>query len=862
MEALSRDCPIPVFTLHHNQEWMSFYGDYEAIPVEAVDFFHDFNYLVRIGKNGILFDMDWSSKPVWADPDKHWRPFIPRSGFEILGEDPLSFLFEPVVVPTTVHILDGKSGSDDLAVYTLDNQFRIEVEKFAKRLSDTCMEMGGTNSFYGPQSDYTGGPFPLWYRPERVNAVFDDQTSAQIAAASARRGILDMLGFVSWYQLVVPLWDGWRAETDHVFIQRLLLQDRPKVGVLLSPARDYLSMNFLFLMKYKIPTHILWKDAERNSLRFMRYSPRFLKEFVEAKARLPEGRLVSESDLPSYYKWQPSLDRFNKYLVDNQMGRNGEPGTGFDPKAFHAMVDWPHWGRRWVTNREEIRCYAELYHCASALHDSGRFITFFRQEPRLQADGHPRPVPPKDRVELSRFGSAHSRGSDASEGAFYSESPMVVREKYKTRCAPTKEKIYNTFNGRRVNANKMRQEAPPYDRDWNANDPSVYEGKYRSTSYRSSDEAADEVSLGDSELNGVEREPEFPIDLGSSSHEEYSTPIPDEERYAQALMAQSRIILGGEPCVALPAGASWSDLWLSKAVLVFHTQEAQARVRTFANLRTDVENIVDVLNLTIRYGIPLTLYLKEDDIKLFRQPSLTYQELLLVAAMYEPGYVESPLQELASPESTYGAYTARMGAIFARPHAPAFIGEGGMLSWIAQVYAPGLVARFMEGPSLRVTEFRRGQIMAGRKGGKLSDVYTRDCVSADEKELVYGRIPNVKDSSRTLYLWPPQWLLDESSDHFHGMMNGGCQALFDNLCEEIKSGRYRWRTRGGWLSYFRNGNRNNFAPAVIPTSKDFKDTTALILKAHQNLDWNRMPLAEIVVPEIFVLSAPGEWGAL
>ncbi|KAJ7259459.1 hypothetical protein C8J57DRAFT_1233807 [Mycena rebaudengoi] len=375
MEALSRDCPIPIFSLRYSQEWTSFHGDPMTIPVEAMDFFNDFNYPSRLGKNGSLFDMDWSCKPIWADPAKHWCPFIPSGGFKILGEDPLSFLFEPIVVPTVVHLLDGKNGEDDISVLMLDDSFRVSIERLGKKLSETCLAMGGAGSFYGQQSDYRGGPVP-------------SLVSSGTTAASAHRGLLDMLGFVSWHQAVTPLWRGWRSETDRVVVQCLLLQDRPKVGVLLSPARDYLFMHFPFLMKNKIPTHLIWREADS----------RFLKEFAEVKATLEEGQLVQAPDLPSYqHLWQPSLERYDVCLVDSLMGRNGAPSTGFDPKAYQVMVDWLKWGQRWVTDREEIRSYAELYHCASALHDSGRFITFFRQEPILQEDGYARPIPPKGR---------------------------------------------------------------------------------------------------------------------------------------------------------------------------------------------------------------------------------------------------------------------------------------------------------------------------------------------------------------------------------------------------------------------------------------------------------------------------------
>jgi hypothetical protein len=220
-----------------------------------------------------------------------------------------------------------------------------------------------------------------------------------------------------------------------------------------------------------------------------------------------------------------------------------------------------------------------------------------------------------------------------------------------------------------------------------------FQDEYRSTGARSNDRRySPELD------NGNFSTPLFPIDPEASSHEEYFTPPTEEERYLEALRKCADVIIGGEPMVALPADAIWSELWLSKAVFVFHTTEAQMRVRTIANLWQDINGIEDVLNLTIRFGIPLTLYLKEEDIGLFRREHLSIRELGLSAAMYEPGFVESPLLEQGSPESTYGSYTSRLDTLFARHHSGVFIAEGGILSWIAQLYAPDLVASSCRGP--------------------------------------------------------------------------------------------------------------------------------------------------------------------
>ncbi|KAJ7264719.1 hypothetical protein C8J57DRAFT_1623610 [Mycena rebaudengoi] len=877
-----------------------------------MDWFEEFKYPTSTYPSGELMEMNWVAKPVWHDLDTPWCPYVPRG---ILSEvdHPIAFVFEPHTVPCEEHVEEGDNGSASRSTYTLESAFRVSCARMALILRRT-------------PTDYEGGPLPEWIHPGVVNSVFDDEVDAQRAAASFRCNLLDMLAFLAWFQAMRNDWARGLTNADRAFVQVLALPAHPKIGVLISPSRDWKSMNFPFLMKHGIPTHVLWSGAERSSERFQRFDPKFLKEYSHALSKAAPNTFVLAEDLPSYFLWQEACERYDLFLIDKRMGLNGDE---FYPLAWYCIIDWPYWVRRWLTDREEIRAYSELYYGACAKHDSGVFITFFRQEPIGSDGGFRLSRPPQEREDIDRFGSESSHNTYLDRTLPYDESAISVREWYRTCCAPFKSKRYNTFNGRPVGANAAWAEEP-YERDWNrlsplpdnysgshsidwrhsctlaerlgrnyasggdgprplsfaerlssppphpfsrgvgegyrarrrasrslspprrlsyisrspspevqpipdADPPIFYDLEYHSNRdlsdgplsfmdeynhARTDAEPGNNAGAGGDDPPGTRETITFPPEVGASPHESYVEPRWNEENFRLELKSLAKVIISSDPAVEMVKTVTWNPLWLQKAVFIFDTVPAQIRLRLIANIYHGVDNIEDVLNTAILYGLPLQkLFVKSGDIPLFKQPELSTLELNTIAE-------------------------ENVGVVLNRPHAGAFVAEGGMLSWITQMFDKDLVNRFARGPSTKVTEYQRGRVVTGRLSGAPGDVFTCDQPSNDECEVIYGQIEHPHDMDKTHYLWPPQWMCEDLSLHFHGIMTTTCNDIFENIRRDIKNKKYLWRTRNGWSTYFRNGNRKKFRPSAIPASSDFQQAGALLSKAYK-VDWNRRALVDV-----------------
>ncbi|KAJ6590389.1 hypothetical protein DFH09DRAFT_908381, partial [Mycena vulgaris] len=217
---------------------------------------------------------------------------------------------------------------------------------------------------------------------------------------------------------------------------------------------------------------------------------------------------------------------------------------------------------------------------------------------------------------------------------------------------------------------------------------------------------------------------------------------------------------------------------------------------------------------------------------------------------YAPGYVDSQLRYGLGHASLYGKYLGRIRDLLARPHAIAFISQGGLLSFVAQLYDEHLVFRFLRGPSLQVTEYQKGTSFLHHDGGKEMFLMT-DTVSPSEVSLLIGHVATGDPTTETS-LWPHPSLMEQESLHVHGAWTPGCYEILTNLREEIASGNYKWRTRKQWVKYFRAGNLGTYAPEVgsVPSKKYWDDGAALIRHAFP-ISWNKMRVADIQVPEAY-----------
>jgi hypothetical protein len=218
-----------------------------------------------------------------------------------------------------------------------------------------------------------------------------------------------------------------------------------------------------------------------------------------------------------------------------------------------------------------------------------------------------------------------------------------------------------------------------------------------------------------------------------------------------------------------------------------------------------------------------------------------------VEAIYSLGFTETFLEFGSGGAACYARYLSQILSLLSRPHAVAFIAAGGILSFLAQLYDKELVHRFLEGPSIQVTEYAKGKT-CWINNGEEDEVWTADQISEGEISILLGHVVTGNPSSDT-FLWPhPAWL-EQESDHFHGAWTAGAYSFLKNLEKSIVTNKnYEWRTRKEWQRYIRNGNRGTYVARNSPTSDDFATGMSLIESAFP-LDWEKRALTEIEVPE-------------
>ncbi|KAJ6543747.1 hypothetical protein DFH09DRAFT_1321932 [Mycena vulgaris] len=304
------------------------------------------------------------------------------------------------------------------------------------------------------------------------------------------------------------------------------------------------------------------------------------------------------------------------------------------------------------------------------------------------------------------------------------------------------------------------------------------------------------------------------------------------------------------PHVASYPNLEWNLQWLGKGILVSSDPRALTRMKTYTARDERVRRIEEVLELAIRYGLPFSIGIRMGDVRSFKASRISSLLTTTLDALYAPGYVDLPLVSPGADEATlFGIYRGRLNALLARPHAVAFIGMGGITRLVAEYFNEDLVQRFAQGPSLQVTEYQRGRTFLVPNGTD-DEFFTTDQVSDSEVAMLMGAIPGSRPGKIST-LWPTQEVMESGSLHMRGYVSAGVYKIFWNLKEDMfRYKKYVWRTRAEGKSYFRTGEKGEYAPAVVPTKEDFTIGAQLLDRSFP-ITWENADLAHLIIPEIF-----------
>ena len=291
---------------------------------------------------------------------------------------------------------------------------------------------------------------------------------------------------------------------------------------------------------------------------------------------------------------------------------------------------------------------------------------------------------------------------------------------------------------------------------------------------------------------------------------------------------------------------AWNSDFLEVAYLFIPDVESEARLRYWANCWDSVVTVKRLLTTAIEHGIRFYLALPPDSVRRFRPIIVDNLDRSSTSFIYNVGFQEPPLSPADNAATFCATYLARMNDILRRPHARAFIAEGGQLSWIARRWTGlRLVEEFMSGPSIQTTVHNRGFYDSASED---ASYLSHDIVSEQEKDLLLGYCPG-SNGCLGRWLFPPADIFNGNFELWTGEWNAALDHIYCRLADDIARGKAKLRTREKWKCWIRNNERGRRRPAYLPSAADFQSVMEGIALAGLKPTWNKEPLNDITFPE-------------
>ncbi|KAJ7835421.1 hypothetical protein B0H13DRAFT_1913574 [Mycena leptocephala] len=896
------DFLLPIWSMRNNVLICSLNGNPSAIPGKALDYMTPAPFLLpETTSDQVRKDLDFTKYPTWYNPDEHWLAWVPTESLIDIREDSVGFAFDDHPVDLEDEYADvyysSDKGGEPRSTYAgcrIPENWKNVASLATRKLHSICMNLAGGSDWYC-RNTFMGavGSVPEALDEVQLTMLHYTEDSARRAIDMAKRSVSSHLGFISWFQSIKELESSVLSDEDQGYVRSLRLGERDKAGVLFNVSRDYHEMNLIHLAHHAVPTHYMWTAQEKEDRRFLWLSPEYYNEF----AVLRDAALGTEfhvEDFPSFETWKEDLSRTN-WLFQNLKAGNEVPTWEY------YIVDFHLFGARLLRHWETIQAYSERFHATVSTTPTSTVCTFFRQNP-LRKDEPPFERPePTHLHELTSF-AVEEVGERVPEADVYYESTTTVLEQVKNLRAPRRGGVTAPLTGvdmaqcnPRVYRSKTEFREPLLSPDplemldlhvgkepspegikdplllavlASSTDPSpclLPEDPRKMKIWVLSQDGREvwrEV-LSDS----VRRGHSVHINVGVERVKGFHAPVvPIHDRYTRvdapvlltrntwepgfqtrkeavdAILEWAPAVTDLEPQISEYEGLQWNKKWLIHAVLVCEDKRSLLRFKVYAAAFEGLTEIKDILEMGIRFGISFKLYIPVSKAREFADSGISLLERQSMAAMYAPGYVDSPIAwGNEGPAANYGVYLVSLFHLLKLPHAIAFVSLGGILRYIAEVYDKDIVHRWVRGPSVQVTEYNRGHSIVlphGRDG----TLYTSDQVSNRDIAMLLGHIPGKHPSVDTT-LWPPPEVLESESGAF---------ALFENLRNGIiVEQKYEWRTRAGWKAYLKRGSKGTHAPSHVPHTRDFAAGQKIFDRSFPE-DWAYADVATIELPEKFL----------
>ncbi|KAJ7860700.1 hypothetical protein B0H14DRAFT_3445904 [Mycena olivaceomarginata] len=598
--------------------------------------------LAATAPKAVLQELDFTTDAVWYRSDQHWLGWIPTgeprsSPYETDPTlDLLEICFHRGPVSTVDNFYDAYDSDNQISPVErpagchLDSGWTQEATYLGDRLHAICSSLAETSEFYcrgGPLNRTGDVPGPV--DGSALEVLFSNEEEAQEAASKAKRGLLSLVGFLSWMLSLVQLKDTKLSAGDQQYLLQLRLEDRPKTGAIFNLTRDQHEINF---------PH--WA----NNGRFLRFSPEYYEEVARLRER-SKGEDVSVEDLPSYSHWKNDLDGSDWIGQNLRAGKMGSAEHRFLPSMKYGIVDRHLYGSRPLVNWFTIRVYAERFKALIREGERETVCTFFRNNPIHKDEPAYARQPLAHRFALTDF-AFEEAGESVPEQLRHYESNTVVREQILELLDGPPSRMMKTLGSR-----KSSRALP---------------GATIAT-------RATRVEKTGAETFEPKRD-DTPFDEPLDSVNTWTPKYRNVKEAVDALAAWVPSVLEYDPKKPAYDPLSWNTDWLDKAFLVIDDTRTIARLKTLCALfPSELDNIQLVLEYALRFGMPFELHVKMQDAGDFRNHQLSTLAMNTLPAV---------------DAAQFGIYMGTIYQLLQKPNAIAFIAKGGICKFVAELFAP------------------------------------------------------------------------------------------------------------------------------------------------------------------------------
>lgn len=708
--------------------------------------------------------------------------------------------------------------------------------------------------------------------------------------------MVDNIAFITWWLTAIPSRSNWLSASKRESFLKKGFHLLPRRGVLILLSRDWNQVSFKILARHDVPIHYQWTLPDRDNPRFARLDPVILASF----AALNNDQLTS-SEIAGWNDKFPSLALYNKNLIIRLRPKIDNPD--FIPARFllYWIVDEEGWMRRLVTNLMDILEYEAKYESRIVVKEGIiRARTFYRW----------RPLPLVDRIEVAQAEElAHydiSMGSPSVHEDQEERDPFdadEVRELHKGLCAPSRDRGNDrmppppprtiirkerpfpletrslqeriTAPGRITVPIELADKRARESRSFSDHRPTPRGPKldlrphpYQSIRPAEKREAiatwATEI-IGDRDYPIPDKRvvPVYSIESSSINNSVADNPSPQEQvllnyvwamdeprdinetTFVRRLAVWGKQISEDRTILPLPEVNDWNKNLLVVGYLIADVA-AVARMRYWAACYPEMRTLPEILNMAISRGVAFQIGVHSANLGFWCPEEISPLARLTSKQAHEAGVAEPGLQEGTGGTRLRDAYQIMLGNILSRPNAGAFIGRGGVSSWIARKYGDNeVIKKFQNGPSLIVAWHNKGD------NDSKDPVPLRlqwEAVTPNELDALYGRVHTAKGDP-DLWFFPPEEVLVSCSKRYSGEWNSAMDSVFEEIDEEINSNNPVPKTRGQWRVHIRKPDRPTTEPHPTKILPEFFKKGASRLEQSFGPSWNKKPLEDIKVPE-------------